>query len=772
MRREPPDLRLLTLGATAWLGAGLAPVVLFGDSSRLRVFAGAALLLVATLAVAVAARVPRHRATALAAVVVLLGAGTIAGVRSDRLHDNPVSALADHGATVTLTGTVVSDPRTSVGRYETREIVRLQAVMMTGRGSTYELRTPVLVLGQAGWKTADLGETVRARGRLAVAAAPTGHTDVAALFLAEDPHRMRGPSVWWRGAGVVRDGIRDSVAHRPADQAALVPALVDGDDSGISDALADDFRTTGLTHLLAVSGTNLTLLVGFLLILARWSRVRGRWLYLVGALGIVGFLLLARTEPSVVRAAAMGAVGLLAMGHNGLQRGLRGLGAALLVLLLVDPALATSVGFALSATATAGILLLGPVWRDALARWLPRWLAEAIAVPAAAQLACTPLIAAISAQVSLVAVLANLLAEPAVGPATVLGLVGGLVHLVWAPAGALVGTLASWCVGWIIAVAERCAGLPVPQVSWGSGPLALLLLLVLTAAIALGAPRVLRRRGWGIACGVAMVLVVAVRPPALGRPAGDWVLTMCDVGQGDALAVATGPGSAIVVDAGPDPEPVDECLDDLGVRRVPLLVITHFHADHAGGVDGVFSGRQVGELWTARQQDPPGGVAVVGHAARAAGLVPVPAVYGDTRRIGPVTLQVLWPLPDAPTQGPGDGSTANDASVVLLVETHGLRILLTGDVEPVSQATLAQQWGDLDVDVLKVPHHGSRYQDISWLTSLTPELALTSVGAGNDYGHPAATTLHALEGAGAEVLRTDEDGTVQVVAAPDGPRAR
>ncbi len=152
-------------------------------------------------------------------------------------------------------------------------------------------------------------------------------------------------------------------------------------------------------------------------------------------------MLLARTEPSVVRAAAMGTVALLAMGTDGRRRGARALGAAVVALLLLDPLLAMSVGFALSVPATAGILLLAPGWRDALQRWLPRWLAEAIAIPATAQLACTPLVAAISGQVSLVAVVANLAAAPAVGPATVLGLAGGLVGVAWPAAGAFVGTL-------------------------------------------------------------------------------------------------------------------------------------------------------------------------------------------------------------------------------------------------------------------------------------------------------------------------------------------
>ena len=341
-----------------------------------------------------------------------------------------------------------------------------------------------------------------------------------------------------------------------------------------------------------MSGTNLTLLVGFLLALARWCRVRGRWLAVVGAAGIVGFVLLARTEPSVLRAAVMGTVALLGLGHDGRQRGLRALGVAVLVLVLVDPGLAVTAGFVLSVLATAGILVLAPGMREALARWLPRWLAEAVAVPLAAQLACTPVVAAISGQVSLVAVGANVLAGPAVGPATVLGLAGGLLGLVWDPLGRLAGTLASWCVAWIIAVAEHGARLPAAAIGWGTGAVSLAVLSVLVAVLALAAPRLLRRPATGIVCCLVLVVAVLVRPADLGWPPDGWVLVACDVGQGDALVLNAGRGSAVVVDAGPDPVAVDQCLDRLGVSRIPLLVLTHFHADHVGGVAGVLDDRR------------------------------------------------------------------------------------------------------------------------------------------------------------------------------------
>ena len=417
--------------------------------------------------------------------------------------------------------------------------------------------------------------------------------------------------------------------------------------------------------------------------------------------------------------------------------------------------------------ATAGILLVAPAWRDALARWLPRWLAEAVAVPAAAQLACTPLVAAISGQVSLVAVAANLLVAPAVGPATVLGLLGGVVGLVSAPLGRLVGTLAGWCVAWIVEVAQRGAGLPGAALDWGTTAWSLALLVLVTAAVLAAGPVVLRRRSTGAAACLVLVAVTVLGPPTPGWPPAGWVFAACDVGQGDALVLRAGPGSAVVVDAGPDARAVDGCLRRLGVDRVPLLVLTHFHADHVDGVAGVLAHRDVGAIEVTRLADPPGGVAEVASAARSAGLTAEVAAYAETRTVGDVSLQVLWPTPDSPTTGPGDGSTANEASVVLLAEVAGFRFLLTGDVEPEGQHALARLLPGLRVDVLKVPHHGSRYQDLTWLDSLGARIAVVSVGADNDYGHPAAETLDDLTAHGTTVLRTDHDGDV-VVAVRDG----
>ena len=675
------------------------------------------------------------RRVSLALLAAVLVFGAVAGgavLREERVDADPVSTLAAEGAAVDAELVVTSDPRPTQSGYGDGVVFRATVVRVTGRGATHELRSPVLVLAGESWSGVPLGARVRLTGQLSEPE-PGGDLLAAVLSAAGDPEVVAGPGVWWRAAGAVRESLRDSVGHLPAERRALVPALVVGDDARVDDELTQEFQATGLTHLLAVSGTNLTLVVGFLLVTGRWCGVRGRGHYVVGALGIAGFVLLARTEPSVVRAAAMGTVALVGMGVDGRRRGPRALGVAVVGLLLFDPALAVSVGFALSVVATGGILVLGPGLRDALTRWAPRWLAEAVAVPLAAQLACTPLVAAISGQVSLVAVGANLAVAPVIGPATVLGLAGGLVGLAWDPAGRLCGTLAGWCVAWLVTVADRGASLPAAAIGWGTGALALATLTLLAIVLALVLPRLLRGPVGSLACCAVLVVAVLVRPPVPGWPPPGWVLVACDVGQGDALVLRAGPGAGIVVDAGPEPRLVDGCLDRLGIGKVPLLVLTHPHADHVDGLAGVRSGREVGLVETTGD-----------------------APYGETRTVGEVTLQVLWPPPGLTVTNP------NDASVVLLAQVRGVRLLLTGDVEPASQSSIRRAWPGLAADVVKVPHHGSRFQELEWLLGLGARVALVSSGTDNDYGHPAAATLDPLAGSGAEVLRTDLDGDLAV----------
>lgn len=703
-----------------------------------------------------------------AASGLLVGAAVAATavLHVDGLVGGPVAALAADRAVVAVELTVTSDPRPARSAYGDLVVLRGRVEHVVGRGAAHHVSTPVVVLAGSEWRRVPLGARVAAAGRLG----PAEGDAAGLLSVRGGPEVLEGPDPWWRAAAAVRTSIRAAVAPRAEHARVLVPALVVGDDAGMEPALADDFRTTGLTHLLAVSGTNLTLLVGFLLVLGRWLGVRGRWLHVVAGAGIVGFVLLARTEPSVVRAAAMGTVALVALGTNGRERGTRCLGVAVVGLLLLDPALARSAGFALSVLATAGILVLAPIWRDAMG-WLPRWVAAAVAVPAAAQLACTPVVTALSGQVSLVAVGANLAAAPAVAPVTVLGLAGGLVGLVWLPLGQVVAAPAAWAASWIVAVARHGATLPTASVGWGTSPTALAAVTLLCVGALWWTPRLLRRPIPAVGCCLLLVLVVLTRPPTPGWPARDWLLAACDVGQGDALALRAGPDSAVVVDAGPDAALVDRCLEGLGVEEVPLVVLTHFHDDHVAGLEGVLDDRVAGEVVVSPLAEPVAGAELVAGVSAAHGLALRVAAYGEPRRVGEVTLQPVWPLPGAAAPAPatgnaevdGEGSAANDASVVLLAEVGGLRVLLTGDVEPPAQLGLARTLGDLRVDVLKVPHHGSSHQDLDFLTGLDARLALVSVGRDNTYGHPSVELVEALERDGTSVRRTDLEGDLVVV---------
>ncbi|HET8561825.1 MAG TPA: ComEC/Rec2 family competence protein [Marmoricola sp.] len=755
--RDPSsrDLRVPALAAVAWAAALAAHTLAAGW-----------LVVVGAVATSLCA-VAWWRGHASSGVVAWLLAAAAVGssvqLQAAAVRESPVAALARQRATVAAVLTVRSDPVLRSGRFARYVLFRAEVVGVIGRGRGYQVRAPVLVMADPDWRSLALGTRVRADGRLA----PADDDGLTGLLSTRGPPTVLArPGVALRAADAVRTGIRAAVAGQGVGARALVPALVDGDDTALPDDLAADFRTTGLTHLLAVSGTNLTLVVGFLLVLARWAGVRARGLMVVGALGVAGFVLLARTEPSVVRAAAMGSVALLGMGSNGRERGTRALGVAVFLLLLVDPELAWSTGFALSACATAGILFLAPPWRDALAGWLPRWLAEAVAVPMAAQLACTPLVAAISGQVSLVAVVANLLAAPPVGPATVLGLLGGLVATVSVTAGRLVATPAAWCAQWIITVAQQTAALPAAAVGWPTSPTALAALTATSVLAALVLGWVLARRAAAVTGCALLVLVVLVPMPTPGWPPEGWVLVACDVGQGDGLVLNAGSG-VVVVDSGPDPTPMRRCLDTLGARRVPLVVLSHFHADHVDGLPAVLAGREVGAIEVSPYADPLDGARLV-HALAARAGVPVRvAAYGETRRVGALTWQVLAPSEPPPASS---DSPPNDASVVLLVRTRGISILMLGDEEVPSQERLAALYPGLHADVLKVAHHGSAKQDPDLVRGLHARVALISVGRDNDYGHPAPSTLGLLASAHLLVRRTDEDGDIAVAVSTGGIR--
>ncbi len=279
-----------------------------------------------------------------------------------------------------------------------------------------------------------------------------------------------------------------------------------------------------------------------------------------------------------------------------------------------------------------------------------------------------------------------------------------------------------------------------------------------------------RRRPLLIISFTVVSLAVAVPTRHLTWPPAHWQMVACDVGQGDALVLSTGPGRALLVDAGPDPAKVDACLSRLGVETLDAVVLTHFHADHTEGLPGVLHGRQVRQILATPVREP----AVQWDEVRrwaAEADVPLAELYaGDDLRWGGTTAHVWWP-----ERVVREGSVPNNASVVMSVAVSDLHLVLLGDVERESAhqvlSALRRDGRALGtaVDVVKVAHHGSANRDDELLASLPAPVAVISVGLGNDYGHPAPSTLEALQRQGFQVYRTDRDGDVAVSRDAGGP---
>lgn len=766
------DLRLVPAAATTWLVTLVAP----SASSAVQV-AGAATCLL--LAIGLALRC-RHRLAVAGAVALACGAAGALAVltRAVALHAGPLHELAAQRADARLEVVVQSDARPVTTRRLSMDVAArrtwvldVRAERLGARSQVTSVRTPLVVLAtDEAWVQVLPGTRVAVAGRLAPADATA-----AALLLARGPPRiLESADPVQRTAGRLRAGLRTAVSMLPPAERGLVPGLVVGDTAGLTDELRDDFQTAGLTHLTAVSGANVAIVCGAVLVAARWLGAGRRTAAVVAALALVGFVVLARPQPSVLRAGVMGAVGLLALASGRRRVAVPALAVACLVLLLIDPALGRSYGFALSVLATAGIVLLATPWSTALARRGVPWpLAAAVAVPTAAQLACAPVVAMLTGSVSLIAVAANLAVAAAVAPATLLGVAAAVVAPIAAPAAALLGRLAGLPAGWIVRVAERCADVPHAAVGWPSGGRGAVLLAVVLAAAASAlrvlSPRVAGHRRAALAVAIVLVLGTATlaRSPR-GWPPPGWLLVACDVGQGDALVLATGGDDAVVVDAGPDPQAVDGCLRRLGVRSVALVLLTHLHADHVDGLAGVLRNRRVGQIEVGPLDEPGDSASAVARLAAAAGVPVIRTAPGHRRTLGAVSLEVLWPRRVIR----GEGSEPNNASIVLLMRTGPVRVLLTGDVERAAQEALrpvvADALGGTPVDVLKVAHHGSASQSPALLRALAARLALVSVGSDNTYGHPAAPTLELLRQAGSRVLRTDQAGDIAVVTGADG----
>lgn len=803
----PVDARLAPAALLAWAGAFVAvarPV------ATVLVAAGVVVLLVGLAVVGLvrehrlgkrsgSAYGPlrgrrRHRganrsppaAAALLALTVLLVVVLAAAAHLHARASGPLAAAAARGGSVVLTATVAKEPRPVAAReWDTTERFRV-VLSVTGlmvRGEHGAAVGDVVLVGPEAWGDLALGTGIEVRATLAPTVA--GDDAVALAFTDRPPRLTSGPEGHLAVVGGVRQALRDLTAGFSPQARGLVPGIAVGDDRALPPELAEAMRATSLTHLTAVSGAHVAILLGMVVLATSWLPRPAR--AAVGAVTLAAFVTLVRPEASVLRSAVMGAVILAALLLGRPARALPALCLAVVALLAVDPWLARLYGFALSVLATAGLVLLAGPWRRWLSAGMPRWLAAAIAIPAAAQAVCGPVVVLLEPAVATYAVPANILAAPAVPPATVLGVAAALLAPAWPAAAHVPAVGAAACTWWIAQVAEVFAALPGARLPWlpGVAGAALLAVATLLTVVWLGRtdPRRLRRIvGLRRLTALAVLVAVVALPPGravLGSgwwagpwPPAGWVAVQCDVGQGSAFVLREG-DQVVMVDVGPADGGAAECLRGVGVSRIDLLVLTHAHADHVGGLPEVLAAADVTTALLSPGGQPEAGVRAVAETLDRAGVeLHRPAVghpwgSGD---LGGVSWEVLWPTAEAvPRLGGEDG--VNDLSLVVMLRTARVGVLALGDVELAGQAGVVRRMresGGVGADVVLVAHHGSRVQDPALAAAVGARLALVSVGRGNDYGHPAPGTLDLYGARGAPVLRTDVCGAVAVVATADG----
>ncbi|MEV0332621.1 ComEC/Rec2 family competence protein [Nocardia sp. NPDC050717] len=604
-QRQVLDMRLVPAAVGCWMATIVA--VSMGWVAGVVLAAGAVVLALGLWAVvlwAVAHERERWRVVAVAGLATMVLSAGFAAAGAWREHHVGAHPLRESfGQSVTVLAAVTDDPKPMrAGGFggQRRWIVHAGLREFGSGTATTSAGGAIVVLASGdAWAELTPGQVIRFRAR--VSEPHRADLTVATLNALADPARHGEPPWWQRVAAGIRADLAAAAARAlPPDAAGLLPALVVGDTSALSDEVRDSFETAGLQHLCVVSGANFTILLTALLALTRLLTAGPRASAAAAAGVVVVFIVLARPDPSVLRAAAMGSVTVLALLTGRRKQALPALGAAVIGLLAVAPRLAVSAGFALSVLATAGLILLAPSWADWLrARGWWRAPAEIVAVSAGAFVVTLPLMVGLSGRVSLVAIVANGLVAPVVGVITVLGAVGAVVACLWSAAAVPV----LWCarppLWWLLSVADRMAAIPgasltVPS-GVGAGLVATAVVIVVVAALRWAKTRRLLAVG---VLGVAIVLV-PVRLWHPGWPPDGWILAMCDVGQGDGLALSVGPGAAVVIDTGPDPRAMRRCLDRLRIDTIPLLVLTHPHADHIDGLAGAVRGRTADAIATA-----------------------------------------------------------------------------------------------------------------------------------------------------------------------------
>jgi competence protein ComEC len=604
------------------------------------------------------------------------------------------------------------------------------------------------------------------------------------------------------------------------DGAEMIPAIAVGDDRLMEEEVDDASKVTGLTHILVVSGGHFVLIISILgillgmLYLPRWTKV----LFQIGAIFLL--IQLVHNQDSIMRAATVCVIGITSVFFQRKSQSIAALSITVIGLVILFPNLAKSLGFLMSCTAMASIVILGPIISKKLENRIGKFCAELISIPLAAIVGVQPLLLLMNDFVPGYSLPANILVVPFVELVTVLGLLSCIFAFVPLIGSALafITAIPNFFIYRIIMIFYKLPFAKLPFIGGIIGSLFwIVLIVVVVLLVKFGANKFgiskpgASKPGTGkpganttgankfskrdnsrilltanrfleqvkeapkkskvvliISLSVTLVLATIylgnffINPPI--KINQNWLTAECDVGQGDMQVINLGNNDAVVIDTGVEDKDSKKCIQELGVKKIELLILTHFHNDHIGGLKGVVDLVTPSKVWVANDVDEEEQSQSVFKLLDSRGIEYEHAVEMSSTTIGAIgnvlKLTVLTAL-----ELTGD-STANDSSIGVYIDYRNTKMVFTGDLELLGQGEMLQNAEQLqihNIDILKVAHHGSKTQNDELLQLLKPRVAMIGVGKKNSYGHPNKTTLGKLTGLGATIVRTDENGLCGVI---------
>jgi len=573
-----------------------------------------------------------------------------------------------------------------------------------------------------------------------------------------------------RWAAQVRAHYFDRMAEvMPRSDAAAIFAMLFGGYEGIRPELLEAFTTTGIVHILSVSGSHISLLAAVIAWLALFFRLP-RWISVMAVVLAIGiYVILAGLVPPAVRSGIMGAVAFL-----GLVLGRERDAQYLLVLtgllmLVISPLLFFHISFQLSFLATAGLLVLAPLLRSWMQR-LPFVAAASLSITLGAQLAVLPILAWHFNQISVSALLSNLIVVPLVDIIIILGLAGGIAAFVLPILGSIVFAVDSLLLGVTFEMTKVMASLPfavivLPSMGIPEGLLyyGLLLILFMPKQYRKKAERLLLCRRRMTVLIAAVLAIVLVSWKFMKSP--EMEVHFIDVGQGDAALVITPHGHAMLFDTGGTRDNVFDIgarvdlpyLRHYGIQALDYIFLSHAHEDHAAGAGAILLHMPVNHVYTAGE-----GTGVYARSMRIGDGNPLlmklgTAQEGQSIVLDGVTVEFLY----APPYSEVEHLTGNEVSNVYRVCYGNASFLFTGDLVKEHEMKMIARAGDLNSTVVKVPHHGSDTSSCEdFVRAVHPSYAIYCVGEGNSFGHPRPSIVERYERVGARTLRTDRDGAI------------